>query len=245
MGELNGFGYWEPEPSPGGVPTASRRCAAIVGNAGRIAQRTPLARANITAIDDLSAACMARRHGRDHPVQAHLPGAARALFTLAGRDPPMSARCHGHTSPPARGFGARSSIGMGTGERGTVRPQRRAVEHGGRHRSGRAWPRSPQTPCLPGGRLCPTLHPALHCVAFLAGERPRRLLPPLAARRDSGGHDPTVRPGVGPPRVRKQRRPRHPTPNPDAGDPVASGEMAARTRRGESLRPPKDTAHTA
>ena len=36
-----------------------------------------------------------------------------------------------------------------------------------------------------------------------------------------------MRPGAGPLGVRKRRRHRHPTPDPHAGDPVASGEMAA------------------
>jgi hypothetical protein len=68
-----------------------------------------------------------------------------------------------------------------------------------------------------------------HSVSFCpAGGRPLGAgSPPLAARRDSSGHDPAVRPEVGPLGVRKQPRHRHPTPTPHAGDPVASGEMAA------------------
>jgi len=69
------------------------------------------------------------------------------------------------------------------------------------------------------------------CVTALfcqAGARPLGACsPPLAAHRDSGGHDPAVWPGAGPLGVRKGRRHRHPTPDPHAGDPVASGEMAA------------------
>jgi hypothetical protein len=51
--------------------------------------------------------------------------------------------------------------------------------------------------------------------------------PPLATRRDSTGHDPAARPGSGPPGVRIHPRPRHPTPDPHARDPVACAAMAA------------------
>jgi len=43
----------------------------------------------------------------------------------------------------------------------------------------------------------------------------------------------------GPLGVRRQPRHRHPTPDPHAGDPVASGEIAARTRRADLLPPPE------
>jgi hypothetical protein len=65
--------------------------------------------------------------------------------------------------------------------------------------------------------------------------------PPLAARRDSGGHDPAVRPGVGPLGVRTHPRPRHPTPDPHARDPVASGDMATPpARRNFSTHPKQE-----
>jgi hypothetical protein len=63
--------------------------------------------------------------------------------------------------------------------------------------------------------------------------------PPLVSRRDSSGHDPAVCPGAGPLGVRKGPRHRHPSPGPHAGDPVASGRMAARTHRANSSPHPK------
>jgi hypothetical protein len=76
-----------------------------------------------------------------------------------------------------------------------------------------------------------------HCVRLFFARRVGRLLgacsPPLAARLDSVGHDPAVRPGVGPLGVRKHPRPRHPTPDPHARDPVASGVNSRPTRQAE------------
>ena len=82
-----------------------------------------------------------------------------------------------------------------------------------------------------------------HCVRLLfcpAGARPLGACsPPLASWRGSSGPNPAVRPVPGPLGVRTPLRHRHPTPGPHAGDPVASGDMAARTRRADLLRPPK------
>ena len=63
--------------------------------------------------------------------------------------------------------------------------------------------------------------------------------PPLAARQDSSGHDPAVRPGVGPLGVRKQPRHRHPSPDPHAGAPWPP-EVLPPHPPGDSTPPPFD-----
>jgi hypothetical protein len=81
--------------------------------------------------------------------------------------------------------------------------------------------------------------PCLRLLLCPAGGRPLGAgSPPLAVRRDSSGHDPAARPGVGPLGVRKQPRRRYPAPVPHAGDPVASEAMAAPPASG-SFPPPE------